>query len=130
MWVETHQLGEVFGQDTGFKIASNPDTVLAPDLAFVARERVALIAPRGYAELAPDLVAEILSPDDRPSELSAKIEEWLAAGVRLAWVIDPDRLTASVHRADRSVTTIGADGLLDAEPLLPGFRCSLRELCE
>src|SRR5688572_3361321 len=64
-YVRSHQLGAVFGQDTGFKLASDPDTVRAPDLAFVTRERVAQIARRGYAALAPDLVAEILSPDDR-----------------------------------------------------------------
>lgn len=129
-FVRAHRLGAVFGQDTGFKIASNPDTVRAPDLAFVRSARVGLISPRGYAPLAPDLVAEILSPDDRPGEVLTKIGEWLEAGVQIVWVIDPDRRVASVYRADGSVTTIATDGGLDGEHLLPDFSCALRELFE
>ncbi len=72
-------LGLVFAQDTGFKIASDPDTVRAPDVAFVGRARAGLIAKRGYAELAPDLLAEILSPDDRPAEVLAKVADCVLA---------------------------------------------------
>jgi Uma2 family endonuclease len=129
-YVRSHQLGAVFGQDTGFKIRSDPDTVRAPDLAFVQRDRVAQIARRGYAELAPDLVAEILSPDDRPGEVLTKVGEWLDAGVSLVWVIDPDRRTAIVYRSDVSVTTIAASGDLAGESVLPGFSCRLTELFE
>lgn len=78
-YVLEHRLGAAFGQDTGFKIASNPDTVRAPDLAVVNRARLSQIAPRGYAALAPDLVAEITSPDDRPGEVLTKVGEWLDA---------------------------------------------------
>jgi Uma2 family endonuclease len=127
-FVEAHDLGEVFGQDTGFKIASNPDTVRAPDLAFVARERLSHIAQRGYASVAPHLVAEILSPEDRPGEVIAKIGEWLSAGVTLAWVLDPERRIAYVHRADGTLSVIGVDGALDGEGVLPGFNYALRTL--
>jgi Uma2 family endonuclease len=127
-FVEAHGLGEVFGQDTGFKIASNPDTVRAPDLAFVARERLLQIAQRGYAPLAPDLVAEILSPDDRPGEVIAKIGEWLTAGVKLVWVLDPDRGIAQVFRPDGGLSMVSADGALEGESVLPGFRCALKIL--
>lgn len=127
-FVHTHRLGAVFGQDTGFRIASDPDTVRAPDLAFVTRERVSLIPPRGYAAMAPDLVAEIVSPDDRPADVLAKVAEWLEAGVAIAWVIDPERKTAQVYRADGSMAVIGADGCLDGEAVLPGFTCAIDEL--
>lgn len=127
-WVETHQLGEVFGQDTGFRIASNPDTVRAPDVAFVASDRLSLVRRRGYAAFAPDLVAEVQSPDDRPGEVVAKIGDWLIAGVKLAWVIDPERRAAHVHRPDGSLSLIDIDGALDGESLLPGFCCSLKDL--
>ena len=127
-YVRTHALGAVFGQDTGFKIASDPDTVRAPDLAFVDRARAAHIARRGYAALAPDLVAEILSPDDRPGEVLAKVGDWLEAGVRLAWVIDPDRRVASVYRDDGSVMTVASDADVDGEAVLPGFSFRLSEL--
>lgn len=120
--------GVLFGQDTGFKIESNPDTVRAPDLAFLSQERSSEIRPRGYAAVAPDLVAEILSPDDRPGEMLAKIGEWLDAGVRLVWVIDPARAEAHVHRADGSLSVIHAGGVLDGEDVLPGFRCPLSDV--
>lgn len=127
-FVEAHQLGELFGQDTGFRIAMNPDTVRAPDLAFIATDRLARIARRGYAALAPDLIAEILSPGDRPGEVAAKIEEWLSAGVKLAWVLDPERRTARVHRPDGSLTLVEVGGDLEGETVLPGFRCALNDL--
>jgi Uma2 family endonuclease len=127
-FVEAHGLGEVFGQDTGFKIASNPDTVRAPDLAFIARDRMAHLAPRGYASIVPDLVAEILSPDDRPGEVIAKIGEWLTAGVRLVWVLDPDRRIAHVYRPEGSLSLVGVEDGLEGENVLPGFRCALRGL--
>src|SRR5687768_4154947 len=129
-YVRAHALGAVFGQDTGFKIASDPDTVRAPDLAFVDRTRVAQIPRRGYAALAPDLVAEILSPDDRPGEVLTKVGDWLEAGVSLVWVIDPDRQTAQVYRGDGSVTTVSSDANLDGEAVLPGFSCRLAEIFE
>lgn len=129
-FVRAHRLGAVFGQDTGFRIASDPDTVRAPDLAFVKRERVSRIPPRGYAAMAPDLVAEILSPDDRPAEVLAKVAEWLETGVELAWVIDPERKMAQVYRAGGSVAVIGADGRLEGEDVLPGFSGALVDLFE
>ena len=127
-FVRAHRLGAVFGQHTGFRIASSPDTVRAPDLAFVRQERVALIPSRGYAALAPDLVAEILSPDDRPGEVLAKVGEWLTAGVELAWLIDPGRQVAHVYHSDGSVTAIASDGRLDGEGVVPGFSCAIAEL--
>jgi Uma2 family endonuclease len=129
-FVRTHRLGAVFGQDTGFKIASDPDTVRAPDLAFVAKDRAELISPRGYAALAPDFVAEILSHDDRPGEVLAKVGEWLEAGVQLVWVIDPERRAAHVYRRDGSTTAVAPIGSLDGEDLLPGLSFALSELFE
>src|SRR2546428_12651667 len=86
-----HELGIVLAQDTGFKIASDPDTVRAPDVAFLRRERAGVIQARGYAAAAPDLLAEILSPDDRPAEVLAKVADWLAAGAEVGGVADPRR---------------------------------------
>jgi Uma2 family endonuclease len=127
-FVQRQGLGLIFAQDTGFKIASDPDTVRAPDVAFVTRERVGLIRKRGYAGLAPDLLAEILSPDDRPGEVLAKIADWLAAGTKIVWVIDPERSEARVYRQDGSLSVLHGDDALDGEDVLPGFRCPLGEI--
>jgi Uma2 family endonuclease len=78
--------------------------------------------------VAPDLVAEILSPDDRPGEVRAKIAEWLTAGVRLVWELDPDRRIARIYRPDGSESLIAADGVLEGDTVLPGFRIELKDL--
>jgi len=81
------------------KIAADPDTVRGADVAFVRSHELHRIPRRGFAELAPDLVAQVLSPDDRPGEVLAKVAEWLGAGTSLVWVIDPQRTEARVYRA-------------------------------
>lgn len=120
--------GAVFAAETGFKLASNPDTVRAPDVAFVARERVPPRSARGFPALAPDLVVEVLSPDDRPGEVLAKVGDWLQAGTRLVWVVDPERRQARVYREDGSEAVVTEQGTLDGESVLPGFSCSLEAI--
>jgi len=115
----------VCAQDTGFKIASDPDTVRAPDVAVVGRDRADQIPRRGYAELAPDLLAEVLSPDDRPSDVLANVADWLAAGTKIVWVVDPERREVRVYRQDGSLSVLGNSGSLDGEDVLPGFTCPL-----
>lgn len=127
-FVYPNGLGIVTGQGTGFKIATNPDTVRAPNVAYLSRDRATLVRPRGYAQTAPELVIEILSPDDAPSELLAKISDWLGAGVRLVWIIDPVRVEGHVYRTDGSLTVVASDGALDGEAVLPGFRCRLSDV--
>lgn len=129
-FVRPRGLGRVCGQDSGFRIRSNPDTVRGADVAFVAADRATHIPPRGFAAFAPDLVAEIRSPGDRAGEVLAKVGDWLDAGTRLIWVIDPERIEAHVYRAEGTVSVIGADASLDGESVLPGFTVSLREILE
>lgn len=126
--VYSRRAGEVLAQDTGFLIEREPDTVRAPDVAFVSAAKASAIGRRGYAPFAPDLAVEILSPGDRAGEVLGKVADWLRAGVRLVWVIDPDRRVAHVHRGDGTITIVHDDGALDGEDVLPGFTCSLREI--
>src|SRR5256884_959796 len=117
--------GGVYAAESGFKLASNPDTVRAPDIAFVSRERLPPASTTGYPTLAPDLAVEVLSPGDRPGDVLAKVADWLSAGTRLVWALDPERRLARVYRDDGSETVVTAEGALEGEDVLPGFRCSL-----
>jgi Uma2 family endonuclease len=126
-FVRRLEAGIILAQDTGFKIAADPDTVRAPDVAFLSRERVAQVPDRGYAPLAPDLVAEIVSPGE-PADVLAKVADWLAAGTRLVWVIDPERTEARIYRKDGSLRVLPAAGDLDGEDVLPGFVCRLKDV--
>jgi Uma2 family endonuclease len=125
-----NKLGVVCGQDTGFMIESDPDTVRAPDVAYLSQRNADQIRPTGYAPVAPDLVVEIVSPGDRPGELLAKVGQWLGAGSRLVWVIDPSRVHAVVYRPNGDMVIVGADDHLDGEDVLPGFRCAIVDILE
>jgi len=126
--VEARDLGRVYAAETGFKIESDPDTVRAPDVAFIAKHRLPEVEPRGYPGWAPDLAVEVLAHDDHPAETLEKIAQWLKAGVRLVWVVDSERQTARVYRADGSEALLGPKEMLDGEDVLPGFRCPLADL--
>ena len=123
--VDDNALGEILAAETGFTLFRDPDTVRAPDIGFVRRGRVPDPVPSGYAELAPDLVVEVLSPDDRPGQVLAKVGDWLEAGVKLVWVVDPERRLAHIYRADGSESVIDDAKMLDGEDVVPGFMCRL-----
>jgi Uma2 family endonuclease len=119
---DTHA-GQVVSGDTAFHIASDPDTVRGPDIAFIRSERLPDPNTAGFPALAPDLVVEVLSLSDRAGETLAKVGDWLDAGAHLVWVIDPERRLARIYRADGSESIVTADGDLDGETVLPGFHC-------
>ena len=129
--VELTGLGQVFAAETGFTLQRNPDTVRAPDAAFVAQDRMPPgETPDGYLALAPDLAVEVISPNDRPREVREKVADWLNAGTRLVWVIYPVSRIVAVHRPPDSVEELGAEDLLDGTEVVPGFACRLGELFE
>jgi Uma2 family endonuclease len=126
--VQQHGLGRVFAAETGFTLARGPDTVRAPDVAFISNARLPQPSPRGFAEMAPDLAVEVLSPGDTTAEVLEKVADWLAAGARLVWVVDPIRENARVYRADGSEALLGKPQSLTGEDVLPGFSCALSRL--
>lgn len=125
--VRAADLGRVY-PEVGFKLASDPDTVRGPDVAFMRKDRLPDPEPAGFADVAPDLVVEILSPNDRPGAVLAKVADWLAAGARLVWVLDPARRVARVYRADGTEQILTADEALHGEDVVPGFSCRLEEV--
>lgn len=125
--VRTNGLGRVY-VESGFKLASNPDTVRGPDVSFISKARLPEPEPAGFPELAPDLVVEILSPDERPGEVLGKVADCLSAGTRLVWVIDPERRLARIYRADGTEEVATADQALNGEDVVPGFACPLASI--
>jgi Uma2 family endonuclease len=126
--VERTRAGQLFAAETGFTLARGPDTVRAPDIAFIRRERLPDPEPAGFPDLAPDLVVEVLSPDDRSGDVLAKVADWLSAGTRLVWVVDPSRRLARVHQSDGTEVLVAADEALDGQDVVPGFSCTLAEI--
>jgi len=123
-YVEAHQLGLVVSE-SGFKLASDPDTVRGPDLAFIRHDRLPDPPPSGFVALAPDLVVEVLSPTDRPGETLAKVADWIEAGTLLVWVVDPERRLARVYRLDGTEASVNLEGSLNGEEVVAGFSCPL-----
>lgn len=127
-YVNRLQLGAV-GTEVGFKLASNPDTVRGPDLAFIRRDRLAAIRHRGFVDGSPDLAIEVLSPEDRPGEVRRKIDEYLTRGASLVIIADPEAKTIDLHRQDVPVTRLtDADAVLELDDVIPGFRCTLSQI--
>ncbi len=120
--------GRLAAGDPGFTIERNPDTVRAPDVAYVSREQFAGPLPIGFLELAPDLAIEVRSPGDRAGEIAIKVGHWLTAGSKLVWSVNPARAQVTVYRADGSVSVLDVGDTLDGETVLPGFVCPLTEL--
>ncbi|HEX5138409.1 MAG TPA: Uma2 family endonuclease [Planctomycetota bacterium] len=122
--VDAHGLGKSFAAETGFQISRDPDTVRAPDVAFVRAGRP--IPPRGFYVGAPDLAVEVLSPDDRPGYVREKVAEWLESGARAVWVVDPRDRTVTVHERRRESVTHGEADTLRGGSVLPGFELAVR----
>ena len=127
--VKTHRLGVVCGAETGFRIGSKPDTVLAPDVAFVRQERLPSSGlPTSYWPGAPDLAVEVLSPGDTSSEVQDKVAAWLAGGTRVVWVVDPQRRVVVIHRADIAPQTLSEGDTLAGDPIVAGLHLAVSEI--
>jgi Uma2 family endonuclease len=125
--VRSTNLGEVV-TEVGFTLRSNPDTVRAPDVAFVRRERIPTGRLRGFWTGSPDLAIEVLSPDDRATGIHAKVEEYLTCGVLAVIVLDPDDATATIHRRLAPPVTVCDNDEIELDDVVVGFRCAVREL--
>lgn len=128
-YVFDHDLGEVLAAETGFRLDDNGQpTVRAPDVAFVSKARAAELDTPKFARIAPDLVVETLSPDDRAGEVAEKIAWWLRHGVRLVWVLDPEHRRLTAYLPDASARVHEAVDTLEGRDVLPGFQLPLDQL--
>ncbi len=128
-FIRDQKLGVGLGAETGFLISRNPDTVRAPDCAFVHKDRIPLTGiPKKFWPFAPDLAVEVLSPSDSASEVLEKISEWLAAGTRIVWVVDPEKKLIRIYRPNRQPEALRVNDQLLGEDVLPGFQVAVAEI--
>ncbi len=123
--VRQHKLGKVFAAETGFVLERNPDTVRAPDIAFIAADRVAEARTPKYIPIPPDLAVEVNSPNDRAGEVAEKVNWWLRCGTRAVWVVDPHSKTVTTYCPDGSARVFHHEQTLDGGAVLPGFTLAL-----
>jgi Uma2 family endonuclease len=122
-------IGQGFGAETGFTLATDPDTVRAADVAFIRRERIPETGiPKNFWQTAPDLAVEVVSPGDTYSEVEEKTGDWLNAGVRAVWIVNPKQRVVSVYRSMTDVTRLAEGDELDGGEVVPGFRCKVSEI--
>ena len=127
-FVVDKNLGKVYAAETGFIIGRNPDILLGPDIAFVRRDRLPRERHPGFLELAPDLAVEVVSPSDRQRDVTRKVIEYLDAGVRIVWLVDPADKVVTVFTSDRKSSTLSNEDVLDGGDVLPGFRLPLADV--
>lgn len=127
-FVKRRGLGVVLSGEAGIIIRRGPDTVRGADVAYISNERLAQAAPEGYLDVAPELIVEIVSPNDRWTDITAKLEDYFSIGVELVWVVDPQRRRVSCYRGPTELALLGPGDTLTAEPMLPGFELSVSEL--
>lgn len=127
-WAKADGSGLVFDSSTGFKLPNG--ATRSPDVAWVKRDRLEAISPDPdkFLPLCPDFVIELRSASDSRSTLQDKMQEYLANGLQLGWLIDPKRKTGEIYRADQAVETVPFSTPLSGESVLPGLAMNLNEI--
>ncbi|AHY47565.1 Putative restriction endonuclease [Rubrobacter radiotolerans] len=129
MHARKNGLGEVYAAETGFKISTDPDTVRAPDVAFISRARLEEVGEtEGFWPGAPDLAVEVVSPADTYTEVEEKVSDWLDAGTKLVVILNPRKKTATVHRPQGNVSLLGESDTLDCGDVVEGFEVAVEDL--
>lgn len=127
--VKANKLGVVCAAETGFVLSHNPDTVRAPDIAFISRERYERVGrtPK-YWEGAPDLAVEVLSPSDTVRRVEGKVKNWIEAGARMVWVVSPKLQIVTVYLSLSDISVLTDKDVLTGGSLVPGFQIPVSEI--
>jgi Uma2 family endonuclease len=127
--VKFNKLGVVCAAETGFVLAHDPDTVRAPDISFISRERYEKVGrTEKYWEGAPDLAVEVLSPSDTVGRVEGKVAHWLEAGARMVWVVGPRLQTVTVYNSQDDIQVLTQKDQLTGGDVVPGFVISVAEI--
>ena len=127
-FVRQHKLGRVIGGEVGIYTNRNPDTVRGADVAFISNERLAQVKSSSYLDVAPELVVEVLSPDDSWSGMMEKLEEYFTIGVKLIWIADPRRRVIDVYSSLTETTHLTLEDTLTGGDILPDFSVPVVEI--
>ena len=127
-YVKAHNLGKVYVANTGFLIGVDPDHVRAPDAAFVRQERAATGRRTGYWPGAPDLAVEVISPNDRYTEVEEKVSDWLAAGVQLVVLVNPRNRTVTCRRPGQSPVILTEEDMLEGGDVVHGWEMAVGDI--
>jgi Uma2 family endonuclease len=126
-YVRQRKQGTVFSNDPGLLLERDPDTVRGPDVAYFATSsKYAEVNPK-WIEETPTLAVEVLSPNDRPGKVNRKVADYLASGVKMVCVVDPEECNVAVHRPNTTLVTLDRAQEFDGGDTLPGFRCHVSE---
>ncbi len=121
-------LGKARCGDVGIVLWRNPDRLVGADAVFIANTSLPIrLSPEGYLETIPDLVVEVRSPNDTGPEVQRKVADYLFAGVKVVWVVDPARQTVTEHRKDLPPKICAADDVLTVNDIIPGFQLPVRQ---
>lgn len=127
--VSIKQLGDISMGDPGFVLARKPDVVLAPDIAFLTTDHLSKFEGLdGWWETVPDLVIEVMSPNDTASRVEAKAKDWVSFGCPIAVVVNDRKKAVTVHRPGQPPRTLSGDDVFDGDDVVPGFRLPLSEI--
>ena len=128
-FAEQRQLGVSFAAETGFLLGRDPDTVRAPDYAFIRKDHFPAAEPEeAYWPGPPDLAVEVVSPGDTVHEIDDKVKGWLDAGALMVWVVNPRWRSVTVYRSTTDIKTLTENEDLSGEDVVPGFRCGVGEI--
>jgi Uma2 family endonuclease len=127
-FIRDNDLGEFYAAETGFIISREPDTVRAPDVAFVAKHRLPSgVVGSGFLEMVPDLVVEVVSPGDSASYVQEKAEMWLKAGAQLVWVVYPVPQSVVVYHSQGEARVLHTDDEIDGTPVFEDFKVAVED---
>ncbi len=119
----------MYAAETGFRLSTDPDTVRAPDVAFVSQARVETVGEvEGFWPEAPDLAVEVVSPGDSYTDVEEKVFAWLDAGTKMVVVINPRQRSATVYKSPSDITALAEADILDGGDVVPGFELAVREI--
>ena len=129
--IRPRRLGRVSTSDAGVRLERDPDTVREPDVAYFSAEKLPLdVKVRGFYEVVPDLVVEIVSPNDSPQYVAGRVAMWHSFGVPLVWAVYPVTRTVAAHPLEGPAIIYTENDILDGGAVLPEFQCSVQDILD